>query len=408
MLIDFKEIDDISGFTFEKFIEELLKTTGWNIIVGAGQGPDGGRDIIASIRESFGTGKEKERTYLIQCKHNAKSGKSVSPSELGNFNLMPNRHNTEGWLLVSSTKLSENGIQEIHAASEQFKGINFDYWDAQDLEDKILRDECRNLFKRYFPESYKKHTDIIIPTIQEIEEIFLEWQKKYKQSSSLFCFESDTITQIRSRLLSRKITVDELRRYIFSDDSMNLFLSIWNNNLAKESIPGNAVLLFDGVMRVEALNCKGFKKESIEAIITHEILTTAHYRDIKRKDWKSTIIHKGSSYEWESFEIGYDNAFVVNAGNLLCGIQIILYCEFPEEAATGIIKLPDGTEHRFTVAFQLEGRLEIIKFPLIIPCKLQYKLDGGSDSVVFLSSGYAFTRGVDEFNQPRIDWIIRA
>ena len=68
MIVDFKEIEDKSGFIFERFIEDLLNARGWRIIVGAGLGPDGGRDIIVSIKESFGTGKATERKYLIQFK----------------------------------------------------------------------------------------------------------------------------------------------------------------------------------------------------------------------------------------------------------------------------------------------------------------------------------------------------
>ena len=96
MLIDFTEIEFQGGFDFERFVEDLLNALGWTILVRAGQGPDGGRDIIASKKEEFATGRVIDRKYVVQCKHNAHSNNIVRPADITNFNIMPEKHSTQG------------------------------------------------------------------------------------------------------------------------------------------------------------------------------------------------------------------------------------------------------------------------------------------------------------------------
>ena len=73
-MLDFKEIDK-NGDDFELLIRELLYNKGLEVYWG-GKGPDGGKDLLCIERyQSYF--KWFTRRWLVQCKHNAHSGKAV-------------------------------------------------------------------------------------------------------------------------------------------------------------------------------------------------------------------------------------------------------------------------------------------------------------------------------------------
>ena|GEM_PF-3744482 len=403
MIVDFKEIEDKSGFIFERFIEDLLKARGWRIILGAGQGPDGGRDITASINETFGTGKDKERKYLIQCKHYAHSNKTVTPGDITDFSLMPQKHGTKGWLLITSTKVSENVVQNINAANKE-GGVFFDYWDAREIEKQVLFEDCREVLKRYFPNSYARNTHLIIPALIEVQELVTEWQNHFRDYASNFVVTPEIEKIIYSSIASERVTLKEAKELLFSESLVSDFMDIWMRKLKKGQEPGEMVLLILGLKQLQNLRNKGLPDRSIEKIVTDELALTAHHRDMKRKHWQKFLVHKGQNYDWTSFKVQHGQSYTPT-GIPLCGLNLIVYCENYGEAASGVVKIEgEEEEARFVASYQLESNLKFHKFPLNIPFSINYKLDDGSDPVLFLSVGFAVRHGIEADGRSNITW----
>jgi hypothetical protein len=85
-MINFKELPD-DGVAFEQLIRELLIREEFEVRW-TGVGPDGGRDLIFTER-TLGPMAGFERTWLVSCKHNAHSEKSVGINDLASHLLIP-------------------------------------------------------------------------------------------------------------------------------------------------------------------------------------------------------------------------------------------------------------------------------------------------------------------------------
>lgn len=389
MIIDFSEINYKGGTDFERFVEELLNALGWTIISKAAIGPDGGKDIIASISETLPTGKQRNRKYVVQCKHNAHSGKTVYPKDISDFILMPQKHNAQGWLLVTSTKVSQNVVANISAACQTKPGVEFDHWDKRKLEALVLDERCREILKRYFPKSYLKSTNIITPTLFEIKELINDWLQKYKEYNNRFFVNREMENLVQSMIFSYGITLSDIKMLLDSDSLVMQFLKIWDKNLRRGVTKGGVILLFNGLWRLKELNEKKLPKEAIERLFCSEMNVRAYYRNMQRDYWKEFIVFEGRDYDWTPFELNRQKGFILPVFTL-CGVQLICCCEKLGEAASGKIKLKGQKEElSFISSFNLETQLVLQKFPLNMPCFLEYKLDKGSDAVQFLLVGYA-------------------
>ena len=61
--VDLTEIPAGDGFEFERFTEALLEVLGWKVLIRAGKGADGGRDILAEC-SGGNRRRSKEVAYL--------------------------------------------------------------------------------------------------------------------------------------------------------------------------------------------------------------------------------------------------------------------------------------------------------------------------------------------------------
>jgi len=78
-MFDFKRIE--SGEDFELLCEDLLQAMGYTVEASVSRGPDLGRDIIVSKTVTDEMGFTESYRYLIECKHYARSGKSVQEAD---------------------------------------------------------------------------------------------------------------------------------------------------------------------------------------------------------------------------------------------------------------------------------------------------------------------------------------
>ena len=116
-MLDFKELDQ-NGETFELLIRDILARKGFQV-QWSGRGADGGKDIICiERRDSFFAADSKK--WLVQCKHNARSGKSVSHSDLDDIVDSCTQHNAEGYLLACSTQPSSGAACHAGDAAPGF------------------------------------------------------------------------------------------------------------------------------------------------------------------------------------------------------------------------------------------------------------------------------------------------
>ena len=136
--------------TFELFAREVLELVGFEIVSSPDRGADGGKDLIAEERRT-GVGGETTIRWLVSCKHNAHSGKSVGPADEQNITDRLMTHGCEGFLGFYSTLPSSGLSPTINALPES------QVYDRERIERYLLKSsEGLDIVRRFFPDSYKK------------------------------------------------------------------------------------------------------------------------------------------------------------------------------------------------------------------------------------------------------------
>ena len=117
----------------------------------SGKGPDGGRDLLCiEHRDSFFCPDEKR--WLIQCKHNAHSGKSVGVAELDNIIDSCEQHDAEGYILACSTQPSSGVVNRLEAITNNVKNkVTAIYWDAVIIEQMLSNPNLWRVAQRFMP-----------------------------------------------------------------------------------------------------------------------------------------------------------------------------------------------------------------------------------------------------------------
>lgn len=160
--IDFREIPkahNASGQqdTYElfarDFFTDILK---FKVLSEPSRGADGGKDILCE-EQQFGTLSDNKEVWLISCKHKAHSGNSVTPDDEYNISDRLTQFSATGFIGFYST-LASGGL---NTRLDSFKGrYKVEVFDKEKIEDFILGHKRYELFKRYFPISYKRWFEI--------------------------------------------------------------------------------------------------------------------------------------------------------------------------------------------------------------------------------------------------------
>ena len=154
--IDFRELS--TGFQGER-LEQLIRLLALKMdmdVEWAGRGSDGGRDLII-IEEITGPISKEKIRWLVQCKDRVQSGKSVHEGEIPDISDKVIQHGTSGFLLVTTTTVS-SALKEKMDSMDKGRGgkIKTLIWDACILEQIILRSGNQEIFRQFFPDSYKR------------------------------------------------------------------------------------------------------------------------------------------------------------------------------------------------------------------------------------------------------------
>lgn len=161
-MLDFKELS-IDGRDLELLVREILFRKGFRIFW-SGVGQDGGRDLICiENRDSLFFPDEKR--WLIQCKHNAHSGKAVGIKELDNVIDSCNQHNCRGYLLVCSTYPSSSVVKRLESITGNAQNlIEATFWDAVKIEQLLSSPRNWPLAQDFFPISTNAENLVVYAT----------------------------------------------------------------------------------------------------------------------------------------------------------------------------------------------------------------------------------------------------
>jgi formylglycine-generating enzyme required for sulfatase activity len=146
MPIDFTQIE--TGEKFELLCEDLLRAMGFTILQSPARGPDGGVDLIVSEPVTDIMGLTEAPKWLVQCKHWAKSNKSVPLTEVSNYRDAMDEAKVRHYLLITSTLPTQDLKNKFKAVTEIGDYVVL-IWSKGDLA--RLLDAHPDVRNRYFP-----------------------------------------------------------------------------------------------------------------------------------------------------------------------------------------------------------------------------------------------------------------
>lgn len=150
-MIDFKEIPD--GDTWEFFVRDFFAALGFVIENDPSRGADAGKDLIISEQIS-GRLHTRKFTWLVSCKHNAVSGKSVGPDDETNIRERLEQHNCDGFLGFYSTMASTGLATRLDKLKQDSHIQDFSIYDGQKIAGYFFDVGLSKIALRYFPKSY--------------------------------------------------------------------------------------------------------------------------------------------------------------------------------------------------------------------------------------------------------------
>jgi hypothetical protein len=151
-MIDFTEVQN--GEEWELFARDFLTELGFFIESSPDRGSDAGKDILVSEELSGTLGRYRLR-WLVSCKHNAVSGKSVNEEEERNIRERMESFNADGFIGFYSTVPSSGLNSRLRQLREGEKIKDFRIFDHKLIENHLIRVGYSVLLMRYFPQSYK-------------------------------------------------------------------------------------------------------------------------------------------------------------------------------------------------------------------------------------------------------------
>lgn len=146
-MLDFSELPT-NGVRFEQLVRELLLRDDlrpfWT-----GRGADSGRDLLVEERLT-GPLSDERRTWLVDCKHFASSGRSVGVRDIIDIKDRCARVGAEGFLLATSTSPSSELVRKLDEISLSGE-LATRYWDAVEIEKRLLTPTKFALAQQFFP-----------------------------------------------------------------------------------------------------------------------------------------------------------------------------------------------------------------------------------------------------------------
>jgi len=159
-MIDFKELSvGIAGERLEAVARAIGMGMGL-VSIWSGRGADQGKDLI--FTETLkGQLHEESKKWLVQCKDNSQSNKSVSEADCGAILDKVLQHQCDGYLLVTTTTAGTALKAKLDAlAVAKDRPILTLVWDMYLLDLLLRKSEYSDVFKSYFPKSWKQENKL--------------------------------------------------------------------------------------------------------------------------------------------------------------------------------------------------------------------------------------------------------
>lgn len=148
-MLDFRELSQ-DGQDLELLIRELLFSKGYRVFW-SGRGADGGRDLVCEEPYESIFAPHTKR-WLLQCKHNAHGGKSVSINDLDNIVDSCTHHRADGYVLVCSTQPSSTVVQRLEGITADSRNpFLATFWDGVQIERLLSSPRSWHVAQRFFP-----------------------------------------------------------------------------------------------------------------------------------------------------------------------------------------------------------------------------------------------------------------
>lgn len=159
-MVDTSNIDlsTIDPETFEFLCRDILIEAGLEIERNPNRGGDRGVDVVATYAETDKIGYRNVFRVAVECKHFAKSGRSVREADVGNVVERVLSHNCNRYLLMTSTVPSTSLAHQLEGISDNPSiPIRAMSWSRIELLDRIVKSS--NLKHKYFaPRSAVRET----------------------------------------------------------------------------------------------------------------------------------------------------------------------------------------------------------------------------------------------------------
>jgi hypothetical protein len=145
----------------------------------SGRGADEGRDLLITTIVTDCIASD-ERKWVVQCKHKARSDKSVQPSDFKKEFPFPDivaHHKANGYLLVCSTRPSTKLQKHFENLTEQSNNpYLFLIWDYARVCEEI--NKHREVMRQFFPDYFEYQQKLVDGTK------ITKWAKEYGSNIS--------------------------------------------------------------------------------------------------------------------------------------------------------------------------------------------------------------------------------
>lgn len=215
-MLNFTELPK-DGVRFEQLVRDLLLRAGlrphWT-----GVGADSGRDLLAT-EHLIGPLRPTEALWLVDCKHFAHSGRSVSVKDVTDIVDRCQRVSATGFLLATSTQPTAELTRKL-LELQQKHILSTLVWDGVELENRLLTHSNYALAQRAFPSSPLDEWQIFYTEREE------RWTAHYK-GQFLFVESRSGIDPPDLRFLGQ--IVDELQAIPTAVDENVRVRAIWHD-----------------------------------------------------------------------------------------------------------------------------------------------------------------------------------
>ncbi len=221
-LIDYTGLlSSIPGEGFEQLIRQIGKRMNlsprWS-----GRGPDDGYDLLFTEILTGCLSKDKI-TWLVSCKDNAESGKSVCESDLPNPSIKDKliQHNANGFLLATTTTVSAGAKKLLDSLDNNDGDIRTLVWDSSEITNILLIRNNYDLIQQFLPESYKQlkgittldgaileHRDEIPEEVlSDVMHLLRPFTESYPKGTEIWPYDTESAKAIDS--IIKSLLIDE-------------------------------------------------------------------------------------------------------------------------------------------------------------------------------------------------------